>query len=464
MSDSITSTPIIDALARFGTDTRYEDLPPQVVTATKHVLLDSIGSGLGGVTTDPGKIAISVAQALGGPPECAILGTGLRVGITNAVFANGQLVNALDFDTVMAGGHTPPYIVPTMLAAAERQDASGRALVTATAIALEIAARMGTAVPRAMQFVGEAKEFRYAKREGYARVNFGAAAGAGHLHGLAVKDMVQALAHAGHMSQLNTWSRGNYAIPRNLAKYGYSGWQNTGAILAVLLAEQGLPGDVSQLDDDEHGYGEFSGYDAWDPSGITADIGERWLIAETPIPFKPYACCTMLHRGVECFETIMEEERLRPDEIESVVVSASPTVTAELFQDRTLDNIVDFQFGMPYVIAMSAYGERTGADWQDWQKLSHPRIKAFADKVTLVPQPDFGETQLSTVTVVARGREFQHGLVGGTTPLDEAALVAKFANNAARVLTARKSAAATEALLDLERLTDLKKLVRNLSV
>jgi len=463
MNDTARSTPIIDSLADFAAHTRYEDLPGQVVTATKHVLLDSIGSGLGGVTTDPGKIAISVAQALGGPPECAIFGTGARVSITNAVFANGQLVNALDFDTVMAGGHTPPYIVPTMMAAAERQDASGRELVTATAIALEIAARIGTAVPRAMQFVGESKEFRYAKREGYARVNFGAAAGAGRLHGLDVPDMVQALAHAGHMSQLNTWSRGNYAIPRNLAKYGYSGWQNTGAILAVMLAEQGLPGDVSLLDDDEHGYGEFSGYDAWDPSGITANIGDRWLITETPIPFKPYACCTMLHRGIECFEAILAEHRLRPDEIDSVVVTASPTVAAELFQDRTLDNIVDFQFGMPYVIAMSAYGERTGADWQDWQKLSHPRIRAFADKVTLAPEPDYGETQLSTVTVTARGQEFQHGLAGGTAPLDEAALVAKFANNAARVLTQRKSAAATDALLGLEGLADLTMLVRDLS-
>jgi len=457
------ATQIIDALADFAATTRYEDLPQDVIDTTKHFLLDSIGCGLGGITTDPGKIAISVAKSLGGPGECSILGTGDRVAITNAVLANGQLINALDYDTVMPGGHTPPYVAPTQLAMAERLGASGEDLLLSTAIALEIGARMATAVPPAMQFVGEEREFRYAVREGYARLNFGAAAGAGRLLGLDHERLVNAMALAGHMSQLNTWGRGNYAMPRNLSKYGFPGWQNTGAILSVFYAEMGLMGDIELLDDAEHGYGEFSGYDAWDPSRIILDLGERWSFAGV-VRFKPYACCTMLHRGVQAFESILAEHRLHPDEIERVTATASPTVASTLFTDRSMNNIVDLQFGMHNVLAMVALGERTGADWQDWNKLTSDRVRDFADKVTLLPNPDFGKDEISAVTVEARGETYRAELAGNTPPMQREELVAKFRDNAARVLTAAKTDTAVDAFLGLEAVPDVRELTAALTL
>ena len=124
---------IIEELAKFTINTRYEDLPEPVVHEAKNLIMDSIGNGLAAITTDPGKIAISLAKDLGGPPESSIIGTGYKVSCTNAAFANGQLFNALDFDTVMPGGHAPPYIIPTQLAMAERIDASGKDLIIALA-------------------------------------------------------------------------------------------------------------------------------------------------------------------------------------------------------------------------------------------------------------------------------------------------------------------------------------------
>ncbi|GGA74507.1 2-methylcitrate dehydratase [Pseudoclavibacter endophyticus] len=457
------STPIIDTLASFATSTSYESLPDATVRSTKRVLLDSIGCALGATTTDPGKVTIGIARQLGGPGECSILGTGDRVAITNAVFANGQLVNLLDFDTVMPGGHTPPYIVPTVLGMAEREGASGRELVVATAVALELSARMARAVPRGMGFVEEDGErvFRYAEREGYARLNFGAAAGAGRLRGLTDAQMVNALAHAGHLSQLNTWSRGNFSMPRNLSKYGFAGWQNTGAILAIMLAEGGIMGDVGLLDDGEHGYGEMSGYGGWFPEHLLPGLGEEWGFDE--VRFKAYACCTMLHRAIECFEEIVGANRLHPDEIERVTVYASPTVEAVLFQDRSLNNIVDLQFGTPYMMAMVAHGERSGADWQDWNKLTDPRMTAFADRVSVVPHPDYADNEASKVEVLARGETFTAERYGMTAPLDDAQLVDKFRHNAARPLTQQQIDRAVDALEHLEELDDIRHLMTDLT-
>ncbi len=454
---------IIDTLADFALRTGYDDLPQEIVDTTKHFLLDSIGCGLGGITTDPGKIAISVARMLGGPAECSIIGTGDRVSIQNAVLANGQLVNALDYDTVMPGGHTPPYTAPTQLAMAERVGASGRELLVATAIALEIGARLATAVPPAMQFVGEERAFRYAKREGYARLNFGSAAGAGRLHGLDHDQVVNAMALAGHMSQLNTWGRGNYSMPRNLSKYGFPGWQNTGAILSVFYAEMGLMGDVELLDDDEHGYGEFSGYDSWDPSRILDGIGERWSFGGM-VRFKPYAACTMLHRGIEAFEQILAEHRLHPDEIEHVVAEASPTVESVLFTDTSMNNIVDLQFGMHHVLAMVAHGERTGPDWQDWNKLTDPRTREFAEKVEIIPNPTYGQDEVSRITVTARGTTYMAEAAGHTDPLTREQLVVKFRDNAARCLTSAKTEDAIDAFIGLEDLAEVRDLMRALTL
>ena len=121
---------IIEELAKFSVETKFEDLPGPVVHETKNLLMDSVGDGLAGITTDPGKMAISLAKSLGGPPESSIMGTGYKVACTNAALANGQLVNSLDFDTTMPGGHAPGYIVPTQLAMAEKTDlVFGKAIV-----------------------------------------------------------------------------------------------------------------------------------------------------------------------------------------------------------------------------------------------------------------------------------------------------------------------------------------------
>jgi len=73
----------------------------------------------------------------------------------------------------------PPISFLTVLAMAERMGATGKDTILAVALGFEIAARVAAATPPAMQFVGKEKKFRYTRREGYAKTNFGAAAGAG---------------------------------------------------------------------------------------------------------------------------------------------------------------------------------------------------------------------------------------------------------------------------------------------
>ena len=252
-------------------------------------------------------------------------------------------------------------------------------------------------------------------------------------------------------------------MPRNLSKYGFPGWQNTGAIIAVLWAQMGFQGDVNLLDDDEHGYGEFSGYDSWNPEKITVDLGKTWSFSD--VSYKRYACCASLHRCLDAFYQLQQKYHLHPEEIESINCTTSPTVDSLLFSDRRLNNIVDLQFGMHYAMAMAAYGEKTGVDWQDWNKLTDPKINEFSKKITLKGDPKYGETHLSKVEVVARGgQNFRTELPGFTDKLTDQQLVEKFRHNASRNLTENKINQAVNTFLTLEKTPRVSQLISAITV
>lgn len=456
---------VIEELARFTVATKYEDLPGSVVHETKNLLMDSVGDGLAGITTDPGKMAISLAKVLGGPPESSIIGTGDKVSCTNAVLANGQLINALDFDTVMPGGHAPAYIIPPVLAMAERGGASGKDVIAAAALGFEVAARISRATPPGMFFNAE-KRFQLAPREGYAKTNIGAAAGAGRLLNLNQKQMMDALANAGHMSQVLTWSRGNYCPSRNMMKYGVPGWQNTGAIMAALLAQMGLEGDTELFDDAEHGFGEFCGYSSFSPEKILPGLGQTWDFIK--VPYKKYASCTMLHAPVEVFYGIMKKNNLRVEDIESVNVLTNPTVESILFTSRELNNIADIQFGMHYVIALAAYGYKTGIEWQDWDIVTEPKIIEFSKKVSFKGHPEYGSKGITTVEVKAKGQtykgEITAGAAGGLSKLTDQELESKYRHNASRALTRNKIEGSVKAFLGLENIAHISELMSQITL
>ena len=106
----------MERLKSFMTEIQFDDLDEDVVHEMKRVLLDSIGCAIAGLTTEQGKIAVKLAKELGGPKESTIIGTSDKVSSVNAAFANGKLINALEFDSLSAGGHDAPCIIAAISA------------------------------------------------------------------------------------------------------------------------------------------------------------------------------------------------------------------------------------------------------------------------------------------------------------------------------------------------------------
>ena len=443
---------INDDLSRFVVATKWEDLPEPAVQEIKYLILDSIGCALAGITTDPGKMAVALAKRLGGPPESSIIGGGGKVSCCNAAFANGQLINTIDYDAMMPGGHAPPYIIPPPLALAESNGASGKDLILATAIGFEIAARISGSLTGGMIF--EDGHFRWAQRSGQGSPNFGAAAAVGKLLKLDQNKMANALGIAGHLSQVLTWIRYTFSDHRPMTKYGVPGWQNTGAVMAALLAEMGYMGDTTVFDPKE-GFWKFCGYDGGHPEKITIDLGKKWNF--TQVRYKPFPCCSMFQNELSLFYHIMDQNNLKPEEIESVRMWGHPTLEAPCFTNRDLTNIVDVQFSPAYTFALAAHKVRIGPEWQDLETIREPRIIEFAKKVSYQMHPDYGKQPINAVEVVARGKIYREekptppGLVLSGLKLDRDDVVAKFRHNASRILTQDKIRQAIAAILEMEQ-------------
>ena len=88
---------------------------------------------------------IGYATEQGGKPEATAIGAPSRLPAALATLVNGTLAHSLDYDDTHLPSivHPSATVVPALLAAAEAYDATGRSMVDAVAVGLEICSRLG---------------------------------------------------------------------------------------------------------------------------------------------------------------------------------------------------------------------------------------------------------------------------------------------------------------------------------
>jgi 2-methylcitrate dehydratase PrpD len=461
--------------ARFAIQTKWEDLPQAIVQEAKYLLLDVVGCALAGLSTGKGKMAVELARKLGGPAEATVIGTSEKVSCSNAALANGDLIMILDYCPIVhPGAHIPPFVIPTLLAVGENNNSSGKDLILSTVIGHEIPMRIASALPSFYYFEGEeAQTIKWRQRYGYAPSAFGAAAGASMLLKLDEEKMTEALGIAGHLCQIITQGRFSYNTHRPLTKYAMAGWQNTGSIMAVLLAQMGHTGDTTILEAD-HGFWEICGYDEWRPDRMMNNMGREWFFSN--VQYKMYPCCGVLSTSIDCFVNIVEENSLMPEEIENVTIFSHPSVDMPLFLSREIKTIVDVQFCVPYLCSVVAHRVKTGIEWQDPDTMKSPKILGFMDKVVFQGHPEFGKhwlkdfaSNVGMAEVKARGKTFKEervyarGTPGKDPKIGRDEIVEKFRHNASRILPPDKIDGALKAILELETVKNISELMYQLT-
>ena len=455
-------------LLRFVQETTFASLPPQMVQINKRNLVDALACALAGTRADRGRIAVKLAQRLGGPPESSIIGAAGKLSCVNAAFANGELINALDFD---ATPHSPPNVIPPLLAVAEMKRLPGRELIAALTVAHEVAWRLNSATSTySSSYIEKAVSPDVFGNSNEAEL--GAALGVGKLLGLDAVKLANALGIGAYFCSLpggKDWH--DVKPPKPMIKYAPTGWLCKAAVTAGLLAEEGCTGNTAVLDG-AYGFWKFYGAGQWDPEGLVRDLGVNWVSAN--FQFKPYACCRFFHAQLDCFIDIIEKQQLQPDEIDAVEALGMPFSANSNPMSVTTQS--DAQFSLPFNLAAAAYRIEAGPGWQDWAVLRDPRLHAFMKKVTIGIDPkaqaakrDDRRTWAARVSVKARGQTYvRETLYARGTPvpgyeMSDQDLSKKFADSAAALLTGAATERALEALWYLEDSPDVSQVMQLLT-
>jgi len=136
-------------LARFVTESSFEDLSENAVSQLKIRVLDALGCAVGALDAEPIRMLYAQLVDFGGNARCTLIGGG-ETAPDLAAFYNGALVRYLDFnDAYLAKGETchPNDNVAPVLAASEYAKAKGRNFLVALAVAYQIQCRLSDEAP-----------------------------------------------------------------------------------------------------------------------------------------------------------------------------------------------------------------------------------------------------------------------------------------------------------------------------
>ena len=469
-------TSIARQLAEFTVGVRFGDLPPDAVHESKRILLDSIGCGLGGIALDKSRIAIDFAKIQGaGDETCTIYGSPVGSSLFGAAFANGEAINALDFDAILPPGHVSPYVLPGLLAVGEQQGVSGQDVVVATAIAHEMTNRFGKAMDNIRDIV-EGKH-RMPDVMGYVSSVIGATAAIARLWAESADVTDHALSIAAAISPVNSHRSWLEHTPVSTIKYTMAGPITQAALTAAYMARLGHRGDPAVFDDTQYGYRKFIGSVRWQPERMLQDIGKHWYFPKEN-SFKVYPHCRALHGLLDLLVGILDHNQIETSQIQAIRTWGEGHVERACWTTRDIADPVDGQFSAAHGLAVGSLRLPKTKVWQSPEVVLAPHVQALMGKITCQVHPDWERlvatdpaARPSRVEVDARGETFSAellypkgtpGAAGGAAMSDDE-LADKFRLNAEGVLTRDVVEQAIEGFLSLESIGNVSKLLKSLA-
>src|SRR6267378_3807689 len=137
-------TTLAHQLANYSSSFRFEDLSKEVVHEVKRRLLDSLGCALGAWNEEPCTIARNVVSDFSAKHGATVFGTSHKAPPDWAAFANGCCIRYFDYnDTYLSKEPAHPSDnFSAVLAVGESVGATGKEMITATAIAYEVQCRL----------------------------------------------------------------------------------------------------------------------------------------------------------------------------------------------------------------------------------------------------------------------------------------------------------------------------------
>lgn len=436
--------------------------PVEVRAAALRHLLDGLGNAVAGARAGAATPAVTVALGLGGPAEATVLGSTDRISAVAAGLANGTLVHALDFDDTHAGGlvHSTSVVLPAAFAVGEQVGATGREILDAAVVGYEVACRVAAAAPNGFHSGGLHATM-------VAGV-FSSAAVAARLMGLSAETTANALGLAGSQAGGLLAFLATGASTKQL----HPGFASQAGVQAARLAAAGATGPETVFD------GPHGVYEALAPAALANGSVDRSVLTRglggadpsdwetTRIGIKPWPTCQLAHVTMAAAHVALCEAGVPVSEVAGLHAQVHPDSAAIVCaDDRDLTRPASgyaAKFSLPWSVAAILLDGHVGVDTYHHSNLIRTDISDLAAKITwdvVDPGVVAADAAGDVVLTLADGRtvagHVDRSPGGGSNPLSDEGLLAKFVGNVApnEPELAHELAGALRALPDADDLT-----------
>ncbi len=412
---------VTEILAHFVINHPSKGWSDAVDEQAHRTLANWTGCAIGASRHEPVEAALRAVMMLEPAPQASILGRTERVDIANAALINGISSHTFDYDdthlkTII---HPAGPVASALMALSELLDSSGREVMDALVLGIEVSCRVGNCIypdhyDRGWHITGTTGIL-------------GAAAACSRLLKLSAEQTQMALGIAasqpvGLREQFGTMTKPLH--PGAAAKTG---------LMAALMAKQGFTASARALEAPRGLIQVIS--DKCDWKEITEGLGLDWESALNT--YKPFACGIVIHPSIDGCVQLRNQHNLKPEQIEEVRLRVHSLVI-ELTGKKTPKKGLEGKFSVYHSCAAGLiYGKAGEHEYSD-AVVQDPAVIALRDKVKAVIDDSIGEAAADITLLTKDGKQhhilIEHAIGSLERPMSNEQLKAKFMDQVAAVI------------------------------
>ena len=439
--------PITQILAKFVATHPSRGWSDAVEHEAHRTFLNWVGCAVGAARHESAEATLGAIRMLQPSAQSTVLGRADKVDMASAALVNGITSHTFDFDdthlkTII---HPAGPVASALLALAEVTGSSGREVIDALVLGIDVSCRMGNCLypehyDRGWHITGSTG-------------TLGAAAGCARLLKLDEAQTAMALGIAasqpiGMREQFGTMTKPFH--PGAAARAG---------LTSALLAKHGFTASPKALEA-PRGYAQVVST-KYDWNEITGELGSRFEISFNT--YKPFACGIVIHPTIDA-ATQLRAKGVKAEDVERVELRVHPLVL-ELTGKKEPQDGLQGKFSVYHGFAAGLIFGRAAEGEYDDEIVRRDDVTALRRKVVATVDEKIDEAAADVTAILKDGRKVhvlvEHAIGSLERPMSDADLEAKFHSMADAVIGKAKADALVEACWQLAAAKDVHGLASN---
>jgi 2-methylcitrate dehydratase PrpD len=446
---------LTERMADFVFKTKFEDISRDVIEKAKLYFLDVLGTLLAGagIQGEAGKIICHYVQHLGGKPDARVVKAGFKTSPPLAALANGVMANALDYDDVdwPSKAHPSAVIFPTVLALGEALNHSGKDVLTAYILGVEVITKIGLGVSP----VHYDRGWETTSTLGV----LGAAAAASKLLKLDSMGTRMALGIAASEA---SGIRGNFTTMTKAFHIGKAAFDG---IMAASLVAEGFTADPNILE-------RSLGFCSIFTEGVQVErmidgLGDVYSFIHPGLAMKIYPSCAATHSSLDGISYLIQKYDIKPENVESVecgIFYLHPKFLLCSYPQTGLEG----KFSLEFCVALALKEKNVSIGQFTDSKVKEPEIQHLMRRVTKFVTEELGveETQFPGAIVkvnLKNGKSYSHKVEkrkgSPTNPLGVDEIINKFVECAQLIHSRDQANRILDVIMNIHHQDSIKKLI-----